>query len=241
MIHIRWVWAFLDTLGSDADRSGEFWSTVTRSTLMGPRGPHDEFSTLRPGSGDAWVTLQRVLGGGGVHLDLDVEQPLPEAGEEAVRLGAVVVEREDDSVVLQSPAGFTFCLTSWRNAGSPATQVREGQPDLLDQVCLDVPADEYAREVDFWEVLTGWPKRPGSLPEFVSLTRPDGIPLRLLFQRLGEASGTARGHLDFACLDRHATRDVHLAAGATAVAEHEFWTVMRDPVGRVYCLTSRRP
>ncbi|CAN7185815.1 VOC family protein [Knoellia sp. LjRoot47] len=241
MIDVRWVWVFVDTVEADADRSWEFWSTVTRSALAERRGPRQEFSTLVPERGDAWVKLQRVGEGGGVHLDLDVDVPLPEAAAEATRLGATEVHRESDFVIMRSPAGFTFCLTSWSNAGSASTQVREGQADLLDQVCIDIPSDDYSREVDFWEALTGWPKRPGSLPEFVSLTRPNGIPLRLLLQRLGEPSGTARGHLDLACLDREATRSGHVAAGAVVVSEHEFWTVMRDPVGRVHCLTDRRP
>ena len=43
MIDIRWAWAFLDTPTADAERSGEFWATVTRSRLSPPRGEHDEF------------------------------------------------------------------------------------------------------------------------------------------------------------------------------------------------------
>lgn len=241
MIDVRWVWVFLDTAEADAGRSWEFWAEVTRSRLADRRGPRDEFSTLLPRTGDAWVKLQAVGDGGGVHVDLDVDVPLPEATEEAARLGATEVRRESDFVVMRSPAGFTFCLTSWANAGSASTQVRDGEPDLLDQVCIDVPSEHYTREVDFWESLTGWPKRPGSLPEFVSLTRPDGIPVRFLLQRLGEASGTARAHVDLACRDRAASRDVHVAAGAEVVSEQEFWTVMHDPAGRTYCLTDRQP
>jgi len=241
MIDVRWVWVFLDTVEEDADRAWEFWAEVTRSGLAERRGPRHEFSTLLPRRGDAWVKLQSVREGGGVHVDLDVEQPLPEAADEAVRLGATEVHRESDVVVLRSPGGFTFCLTSWANAGSATTQVREGEPDLLDQVCLDIPSDDYAREVDFWETLTGWPKQPGSLPEFVSLTRPDGIPARFLLQRLGEESGTVGGHVDLACRDRDASRDVHVAAGAEVVSQQEHWTVMHDPVGRTYCLTDRQP
>ena len=241
MIGVSWVWAFLDTPTSDADASEAFWQRVTRTTTSARRGARDEFATLLPRHGDPWVKLQRVLEGGGVHLDLDVEVPLDEASAEAVRLGATEVHRERDVIVMRSPAGFTFCLTSWRNAGSAMSQVRGGEPDLLDQVCLDIPAEAYAREVDFWESLTSWPTRPGSLPEFVSLTRPDGIPVRVLLQRLGKSTGTARAHVDFACHDRAATRDAHLAAGARVVAEHEFWTVMLDPVGRTYCLTHRTP
>ena len=65
--------------------------------------------------------------------------------------------------------------------------------------------------------------------------------MRFLLQRLGEPTGTARAHLDVATLDRTATREAHVAAGARVVSDHEFWTVMRDPVGRTYCLTDRRP
>ena len=241
MIDIRWVWTFLDTPEADGDRSWDFWAGVTRSRLAPPRGPHDEFSTLLPRRGHAWVKLQKVVEGGGVHVDLDVDVPLPDAAGEATRLGASEVSAHEDFVVMRSPGGFTFCLTSWRNAGSATTQVREGEPDLLDQVCLDIPADEFAREVDFWETLTGWPKRPGSLPEFVSLTRPDGIPVRFLLQRLEEPTGTVRAHLDLATRDREASRDAHVAAGARVVSEQEHWTVMHDPVGRTYCLTDRRP
>lgn len=241
MIDICWTWAHLDTPEPDADRASAFWAEVTRSHLSPARGGRGEFVTLLPERGDAWVKVQRVLDGGGVHVDLDVDGPLPEAADEAVRLGADVVAAHDDFLVLRSPGGFTFCLTSWANAGSASDQVREGEPDLLDQVCLDIPSEGFAREVDFWETLTGWPKRPGSLPEFVSLTRPDGIPVRFLLQRLEEPSGTVRAHVDLACRDRATSRDVHLAAGAEAVSQQEHWTVMHDPAGRTYCLTDRQP
>lgn len=241
MIDIRWVWALLDTPTADADRSGAFWATVARSRLSPPFGKHGEFVTLLPESGDAWLALQRVDDGGGIHLDLDVDVPVAEAAAEALRVGAEELTRRDGVVVLRSPAGLVFCLTTWANTGSATRQERRDQPDLLDQVCLDIPSGDYAREVDFWETLTGWPKRPGSLPEFVSLTRPDGIPLRFLLQRLGEADGTARAHLDFATTDRPRTREAHVAAGAEVVSEHDFWTVMHDPAKRTYCLTDRRP
>lgn len=241
MIDVRWVWVFLDTVESDSDVSEVFWHNVTRTNVSPRRGARGEFATLLPERGDAWVKVQRVVEGGGVHLDLDVDQPLPVAAVAATSLGAIEVARHDDVIVLRSPGGFTFCLTSWSNAGSPTTQVGEGEPHLLDQVCFDVPSDLYAAELDFWEQLTGWQRRAGSLPEFTSLTRPDGIPVRLLFQRLGEATGTVRGHLDFACRNREASREAHVTAGAEVVSEHEFWTVMRDPVGRTYCLTHRLP
>ncbi len=168
---------------------------MTRTEISPRRGERGEFATLLPERGDAWVKVQRVIEGGGVHLDLDVDQPLAEVAAEAARLGATEVARHDDVIVMTSPGGFTFCLTSWSNAGSPTTQIRDDELDLLDQVCLDVPSDLYAGELDFWEQLTGWPRRAGALPEFTSLTRPDGIPVRLLFQKLGEPTGPVHGAL----------------------------------------------
>lgn len=241
MIEARWLWAFLDTPEAKGERARDFWAAVTHTTVSVSRGARDEFVTLLPKGGDAWVKVQEVLEGGGVHLDLDVADSLPDAATEAARLGAAEVARHDDVVVLRSPGGFTFCLTSWTNAGSPTTQVRDGEPDLLDQICIDVPSEHYDAEVDFWEQLTGWQRRAGALPEFTSLTRPDGIPVRILLQRLDDPTGTVPGHVDFACRDRAASRDAHVAVGASIVSEHGFWTVMRDPVGRIYCLTHRLP
>jgi len=243
MIDVRWAWIVLDTVDGDAEVAEAFWSDVTRAVGTRRSGSREEFAALEPERGDAWVLLQRETepSGHGAHLDLVVAGSVADAAADAERLGARMLSRSDDLVVLASPAGAAFCLLPLSEGDETSEQVREGQPDLLDQVCLDIPAGEYAREVDFWESLTGWPKRPGSLPEFVSLTRPDGIPVRLLLQRLGEEAGTARAHVDFACHDRDASRTTHVAAGASVVSEHDFWTVMRDPVGRVYCLTHRKP
>jgi hypothetical protein len=66
------------------------------------------------------------------------------------------------------------------------------------------------------------------------------LPVRLLIQRIGEQRPTS-GHLDLACSDPTLVRAWHERNGATMVAEHPLWTVMRDPAGGVYCLTSRDP
>jgi Glyoxalase-like domain len=241
VIDVRWMWAFLDTPGADAGRSWEYWSEVTGWALSEPRGETGQFATLLPAEGDPWVKLQAIAeGAGGIHLDLDVEDARS-AAEEATRLGAVEIGtlgEPETVVILRSPAGLVFCLTTWHG---DAEQVREGAPDLIDQVCIDLPASAHDRETEFWERLTGWRWRPSDVPEFSYLQRPEGIPLRLLFQRLGEDVGPARAHLDLACVDRVVTQAAHVAAGATVVAERDFWTVLRDPVGRVYCLTDRTP
>jgi Glyoxalase-like domain len=236
---IRWAWAFLDTPRVDASRSWRFWSRVTGWPLSPTRGDDGEFATLLPPRGDAWLKLQAVAEGpGGIHLDLDVGDVHATAAR-GQRLGATRTGAIGDTVVvLLSPGGLAFCLTTWQGE---ADQVREDAAELVDQVCLDCPADAHAAEVAFWAALTGWEPVPCDEPELSFLRRPDGIPLRLLFQRLGEPTGPVRAHADVACVARSASVVRHVAAGAEVVREHEQWTVMRDPVGRVYCLTDRSP
>ena len=239
MSGIRWTWLFLDTPRADAARSWRFWSEATGWSLSPTRGDDDEFATLLPPRGDSWLKLQVVADGpGGVHLDLDVDDVHEGAGRAealgAGRLGAI----GDTVVILRSPGGLTFCLTTWNGDGE---QVREGVPDLVDQVCLDCPVDVHDTEVAFWAALTGWELADSEEPELSFLRRPAGIPLRFLFQRVEEPTGPVRAHADVACVDRPATLVRHLAAGARVVQEREQWTVMTDPVGRVYCLTDRSP
>ena len=239
MIDIRWTWLFLDTPRADAPRSWAFWSEVTGWPLSPTRGDDGEFATLVPPRGDPWVKVQAVgHGPGGIHLDLDVDD-VPAAAEEAERLGATRVGAiGDEVVILRSPGGFTFCLTPRHGE---AEQVREGARELVDQVCLDCPQDVHDAEVDFWVALTGWPQVDVDEPELSRLARPAGIPFRVLVQRLGDPTGAVRAHADLACADRAASTTRHVTAGARVVAVREGWTVMADPVGRVYCLTDRSP
>ena len=239
MIDIRWAWLFLDTPRRDALRSWAFWSEVTGWPLSATRGEHDEFATLLPARGDAWLNVQAVDDGpGGIPLDLDVDD-VAAAATEAVRLGASRIGSIGEAVViLRSPSGLTFRLTTWHG---DADQVRDGATELVDQVCLDCPDDVHDAEVSFWAALTGWTWADVDEPELSVLRRPAGIPFRLLFQRLGEPTGAVRAHADLACADRGSSLARHLAAGAQVLDVRTGWTVMADPVGRVYCLTDRQP
>ncbi len=239
MSSVRWAWILLDTPAEAAPVAWSFWASVTGGSLAPVRGDEGEFSTLLPERGGAWVKLQAVgSGSGGVHLDLDVDDVHAEAARAAscgaVRAGAV----GETVVVMRSPGGFTFCLTTYDGESGPA---REGLGVVLDQVCLDVPRAAWDAEVAFWEALTGWELRDSDEPGFAYLVRPHDVAVRVLLQRVDDEHGPVRGHVDLACADRAAETARHLAAGATVVREHHFWTVMSDPSGRVYCLTDRSP
>jgi hypothetical protein len=229
-MRVRWVTGFLDTPSRVAE---PFWQAVTGSQLSPRRGPGGAFATLVPAGGDAYLRVQDVGDGPArSHLDLHVEDVAAQAAR-AVALGAAVVLDDGDLVVLRSPAGLLFCLVAWHGeAVRPA-----GGRSLVDQMCLDVPVAAFDAEADFWAALTGWPRRAGSLPEFDFLVRPDGMPLRLLLQRVG---GTAAGmHVDLACTDRAAEVAWHQQLGAEVAAGYERWTTLRDPAGRAYCITDR--
>ena len=227
---VRWVTGFQDSPSRVAE---PFWQAVTGSGWSARRGPGGAFATMVPAAGDAYLRVQ-VVGDGParVHLDLHVED-VPGQADRAVALGAVVVHAEDGLVVVRSPAGLAFCLVVWQGEA-----VRPpGGRSLVDQVCLDVPVGVFDAEADFWAALTGWPQRAGSRPEFDVLVRPEAMPLRLLLQRLGD--GPAGMHLDLACADRVAEVAWHEQLGARVVAVRERWTTLRDPAGRVYCVTDR--
>ncbi len=238
---MRWAWIFLDLPEEGLDEGIAFWRRVTATRLSPWRGERDEFTTLLPPSGAPWVKVQRVEGPGGVHLDLDVEGPLADARADAVALGARVVADLDDVVVCQSPGGLSFCLGVGSREADPAHQERDVGPSLLDQVCLDIPSDRYAGELTFWSRLTGWDPEPGSTHDLTPLTRPDGIPVRLLAQRVEEADGVVTAHVDLACADRAAEVQRHERLGARLESHHEHWSVLRAPDGRRYCLTDREP
>lgn len=236
---IRWVTAFLDFPAPSFEAGVDFWSEVTGSTLSRFRGVSDEFATLLPDSGDPWLRVQRVASGpGGVHIDLHVEDVTAFAWQ-AISLGAMEVMREEtELVVLRSPGGFSFCVVGWDGESKRG----ELRPGIVDQVCLDISPSSFEAEVRFWGALTGWRPRQGSHSEFVALVRPEGIPIRLLLQRLVDnRPGGVTAHLDLAGGEH--VPDVthrHVALGARAVRESG-WTTLRDPVGREYCVTRRLP
>jgi hypothetical protein len=250
MTTVSWVTAFLD-LPPDVHAAGtRFWSAVTGYAVSPDRGDDAEFTTLLPPVGDPYLRIQRTAADTegrlpAVHLDLHVasaEQSAARAGT----LGAEVLHRSEHGyVVVRSPGGFVFCFVHEPLAERPwPTRWPHGHESVVDQVCLDIPAVPYEAECTFWSELTGWPLRGSvSRPEFHHLVRPDGIPVRLLLQRLVEpVTGPVTGHLDLACDDRHTEVARHVGLGATVVADHGGgWTTLSDPAGGRYCITDRDP
>ncbi len=237
---IYWNWAFIDRPAAAFDEAFAFWTTVTATRLSERRGEHAQFTTLLPEHGDACVRGQAVGGPGGAHLDLDVED-LGAARRRAHALGATSVIDEDNFSYLKSPGGTAFCLTTEQGGRVPPPVAGpDGTLSRLDQVCLDIGASSFDREVAFWTELTGWGTRPTSLPEFARLDVPDGLPIRILLQRKN-TDEPPTAHLDLACADVDATAAWHESLGARRISRGAHWMVMNDPTGGVYCLTGRDP
>lgn len=237
---IRWIQAFVDRPAGRFDKAVAFWTAVTGTTLSAPRGTNQEFVTLIPPQGDAYLKAQAIGGPAGYHLDLDVDDPQAGA-RRALELGAELVADNGDYVVVRSPGGQPFCFTEGTTGTIPSpTKGPEGATSRIDQVCLDIGPSDHATETAFWSALTGWEFRRSTLPEFSVLQRSGEMPLRLLLQRLGEDRPTS-AHLDLSCSDREAVASWHRSLGARVIADHRHWTVMEDPTGGVYCLTSREP
>lgn len=243
---IAWTTAFLDGPADGWSATLRFWQAVTGTTLSPFRGPDEEFVTLLPPEGDAYLRAQRTRAGRvGVHLDLHVPD-VRAAADEAVALGAREIAASGH-VVLSSPGGAPFCLVRPQDVRRPAP-LRWRSPDgsehasLVDQYTIDVPAAHWVVERRFWAALTGWPQEPVTGdPALVPLLRPSGTPLRLMLQRLDDPGGPVRAHLDLATTDRTAETDRHVKMGARVEAVRARWTVLVDPAGRRYCLTDRDP
>lgn len=237
-----WMSAFLDLAPDAFEDAVEFWRGVTGYGLSAPRGDHDEFATLVPPHGDDHLRVQRLgQGPNRIHLDLHVADPQRAAGR-ATDLGATVVD-DRGYVVMASPGGFTFCFVT-HPAGTPAGPADwgDGLRSAVDQVCLDIAADRWEQETDFWQAVTGWELRVSrDRSEFRRLIRPADQPLQILLQRLDEPTGATRAHLDIATTDRGRETVRHVALGAEVVDRRAWWTVLHDPAGSAYCLTDRTP
>lgn len=238
-ITVRWLTAFLDLPAPTHDAGTRFWLAATDGTLSPPRGAQGEFATVVPADGDAYLRVQRLApdATARVHLDLHVDD-VAGAARAAEALGARRLH-EAGHVVLASPGGLVFCVVRHRG-GRRRPRPRDGA--LLDQVCLDIPAARYGAECAFWAELTGWRHVPETPEEFTALVRPDGMPLRILLQRLGEPDGQVRAHLDWAAgRERDAVVARHEAWGARVEGRRRGWVVLVDPAGLRYCVTARDP
>jgi hypothetical protein len=218
-----WITAFLDFPGPLHRAGTAFWQAVTGAGLSPVRGENEEFATLLPGDGDAFLRVQRIESDfPGIHLDLHAS--------------------EEPFAPQRSPGGLAWCAVPGERLSRPAPVTWPGgHASLVDQLCLDIPPASYDEECAYWAGVTGWELRETSAPEMRQLVRPAGMPLRILLQRRFEGEGPVTAHLDLATTDRDAEVARHLELGASIDGGGPRWTRMRDVAGALYCITDRDP
>ena len=246
---VRWITAFVDRPPDGFDEVAQFWCRASGSSLSAWRGDDGEFATLVPLDGaDAHLRIQRTASGtSGSHLDLHVDD-VAAGAEECAGLGARIVADRGRYVVVATPGGMPFCVVPHcaeparqRPVALPSPTRADAPTTLVDQCCIDADADVFDAEVRFWSAVTGWSVTSSSASEFTPLERPPAMPLRLLLQRRAVASGPTTCHLDLASDDVPAAVAAHEGFGASVIDPRPLWTVMADPTGTTYCLTSRSP
>ena len=108
----------------------------------------------------------------------------------------------------------------------------------LSVIVIDVPPGGHDRELAFWREATGAPLTANKqFPEYHGAELGNGFGL--LVQRLGD--GPARIHLDIHTDDLAAEVARLERLGAQRLERLEFWQVMRDPAGLVFCVVEAPP
>ena len=241
---VSWMHAFVDVPAERADEARAFWSAVLGWPSGEPWTDHPEFTSFGPPTGAAYVHVQVVDAPPRVHLDLLGDLATDPARLE--ELGATRGARGTAWQVLRSPAGLPFCVCAepWPHARPVAFTWPDGHRSRLVQLCVDVPAAEYDRELRFWRAATGWADEPlRRAPEFRRLVHRAESPLQLLVQRLGPDDGAdrARAHLDLGTDDRAAEVARLTALGARLLWPGDGFTTLEDPLGLPFCVTDNDP
>lgn len=226
-----------------------FWTGLTGWPAGSAWPGHPEFRSLEPAGCVCWLHVQAVEDEPRVHVDLIADDVDAEAAR-LVSSGAALVRRTRDWTTLQSPGGLPFCLASEpKHVARPEpASWPSGHRCRVRQVCLNIPADWWEPETEFWQDATGWrlatTAGQSGRPEYRWLRPPAG-PQQLLLQRLDEPSGSVRAHLDVATDDIPAevrrVRELGADQRASDARHDGRWVVLRDPAGLPFCITPQPP
>lgn len=254
---MSWLHAVLD-LPRDDPRSAaavSFWERVVGWPLGTPAPHRPELADFVPPDGQPSLHRQLVDAPAGVHLDLEVDDVDAQA-DRLAGLGAGAVSRTDDRRALLSPGGLPFCLVPVVPGavvpGPTTVGGPEGHRVRLVQVCIDLPEDRVQAELGFWRAALGglgdggrWGRSdsPEFLVKWHDASGPDetGSPLQLLFQRLGEATGPVRAHLDLGTDDLDAEAGRLRRLGALPLHDGDGFRAFTDPAGLAFCATANPP
>lgn len=99
----------IDCQTDDLLSEARFWSAALGYPLPRDLDPTGGFIQLVTPPGEVQVIIQRVRHEPRAHLDIETDSMDLEVAR-LERLGATVVSRNDDWVVMQAPTGHRFCV-----------------------------------------------------------------------------------------------------------------------------------
>ena len=238
---VPWIYLCLDIPQASWESSVRFWSAATEWDASSPWGEREQFVTLRPADGAAWLILQAIPDDvPRVHPDLVGYGRATDLAR-MLAAGAVPAWTWGEVEVVRSPGGLLHCSVT-RPETDELRAARAGRRQLLDQICIDIPHSRWESEVEYWWEVTGREMALGAERNFITLADPDPEGgLRVLLQRLDSEDGEVSAHPDFAVADREAETARHVSLGAEVDQVLDWWTVLRAPDGLLYCLTDRDP
>ena len=239
---MSWIHAVIDVPAADHARAAQFWSAALGWSAGEAWAGHPELRSFEPPAGTPYVHLQEIDGPPRVHVDLESQDPRALV-RRAESLGARHVARHRRWQTLESPGGLPFCVLGIANDNAPEPVTwPNGHRSRLVQVCIDAPADVHDSEVSFWRELLDGVWVDSSSPEFAGKWHDDqASPMQLLFQRLDEADGPVRAHLDLGTDDLDAEVHRLVELGAEDISRGRGWHVLRDPAGQLFCATENAP
>jgi hypothetical protein len=240
---MAWLHTVIDVPSDLHPVAADFWGRALGWPTGDPWPDHPELRSFEPARGTAYVHLQQIDGPPRVHLDLEGADPDATVAH-AVELGAEILGSSARWQTLQSPGGLPFCVLSGRSHAAPEpVEWPDGHRSRMVQVCIDSPRSRHDDEVTFWRALLPGRWAGSRSDEFAGKWHDDdGSPLQLLFQRLDEADGAVRAHLDHGTDDLAAEVRRMIELGAEDVgAGRGGWHVLRDGAGSAFCVTANSP
>ncbi len=99
----------IDCQTNDLLSEAHFWSSALGYPLPRDLGTTSNFIQLVTPPGEVQVIIQRVRHEARAHLDIETDSIESEVAR-LEHLGATVVSRNDEWVVMQAPSGHRFCV-----------------------------------------------------------------------------------------------------------------------------------
>lgn len=109
----------IDCNVEDIEAGAHFWAEVLgRPVDPDHPGTRGNYVMLEDRPGEISIQVQRATHESRMHIDIETDD-IPAEVERLEKLGAVVDQRLDRSVVMRAPTGQRFCVVRVQRAGFP--------------------------------------------------------------------------------------------------------------------------